>query len=801
MAKLFSILPLKFRITIIIMFWAGLVLVAVTTYNYFSAKKSILLESNARYATLAELISGRIDIGMTVTEKNVEEMALQIFSNPHPLSRADLKKVFTQGIYSQLYSLGGLVIFTPESKIEREYDNLYVRKIKDSEHRVELIERPVEVDYTEDWYTIPYNMQTPVWSEPYYDPIVNEVMITYSFPFITEKNGVKKIEAIVTTDLAMAWIQKMIYDKMQANGTMICLFTDQMIFITHKNVEYTLRESYFSLAEQVENPEQRHFYLEEGYKLKGNSSGVLKNGLPNDKTEELCYFDTVKHTNWKVGIIVDKAIIEAEADKMLKYTFILSSIGLFVLLFSSFKLASSFASPIMTLSDIANTVAGGNFDVSVPKINAGREVDNLADSFRKMIKDLRKHIAYLAIANAQKEKISGELSIARDIQMGLVPKILPPFPYDPRVDLYAKLVPALEVGGDFYDFAFIDSEHLYISVGDVSGKGIAAALMMAVTKTLLHSAIMNYQDPARALYDTNNEIVQANDAYMFITVFIAVINVRTGKMVWSSAGHNPPLLHRAETNESLWLKTHPKPPIGPFPNIIYSNELETLQPYDTLMIYTDGITEAMTQHKEMFGEARLEAYVKEHHKVDSPELLDSLYAHIDQFIRGANQYDDMTSISLKILPTQRNIMPLEIPPVVESLELSKQLTDLNRLVEWLENCCEKHGIEMPVMMKLNLVLEEWFVNIVSYAFPDGESHTINFEIALDGDKVFIRIEDDGIAFDPTSNEANEYFKPMEERRIGGLGIHFIRETMETFHYARIARKNIITLMTRRSSTF
>lgn len=246
----------------------------------------------------------------------------------------------------------------------------------------------------------------------------------------------------------------------------------------------------------------------------------------------------------------------------------------------------------------------------------------------------------------EKHTIEGELNAAREIQMSMVPKMFPPFPERPEFDLSAVLEPAKEVGGDFYDFFFVDSHHLVFLLGDVSGKGIPASLFMAVTKTLIKAVADEHTSVDQVMFKVNNELCKGNDMSMFATVFCGVIDTRTGKMEYSNAGHNPPVLCRRAGNPEF-LAPQGSLAIGSFEDSPYVKETLTLRTGDSIVLYSDGVTEAMNEEEVLFSEERLLHSLRELNGQHPDKLLKKILADVHDHAASAPQSDDITILALQ----------------------------------------------------------------------------------------------------------------------------------------------------------
>ena len=291
-------------------------------------------------------------------------------------------------------------------------------------------------------------------------------------------------------------------------------------------------------------------------------------------------------------------------------------------------------------------LAAGTATVNVPPIRTGDEVELLADSFRKMEEDMISYIREFMKATAEKERIGAELNVATQIQADMLPRIFPAFPERKEFDIYATMTPAKEVGGDFYDFFLVDDDHLAMVIADVSGKGVPAALFMVIAKTLIKNHAQNRETPGEVFTQTNAQLCEGNDAGLFVTAWMGVLEISTGKFVYVNAGHNPPLLKRAG-GQYEWLKSRPGFVLAGMEGIRYRENTLELMPGDTLYLYTDGVTEATSSAQELYGEERLQAALNEASELPVSQLLPRIKNCIDTFVGDAEQFDDITMLGLQ----------------------------------------------------------------------------------------------------------------------------------------------------------
>lgn len=272
------------------------------------------------------------------------------------------------------------------------------------------------------------------------------------------------------------------------------------------------------------------------------------------------------------------------------------------------------------------------------------EVGRLAGAIIQMVQKLQDYIDNIKRFTAAQERIESELNIARNIQMSFLPKVFPPFPEHKQFDIYATLEPAREVGGDLYDFFMLDEHHLFVAVGDVSGKGVPSALFMAVTKTLFKGMAHPNLSPSTIMERVNNELRENNEALMFVTLFCGILDIRTGLLTYANAGHNPPvLLRRQEAPHFLEI---PRGFILGVEEFSYESQSIQLQPGDQLLLYTDGVTEAMNPNLELYGDHHLIDIVSTVERTDPKHLVETIMKSVVTHANGEPQSDDVTILSL-----------------------------------------------------------------------------------------------------------------------------------------------------------
>jgi sigma-B regulation protein RsbU (phosphoserine phosphatase) len=393
----------------------------------------------------------------------------------------------------------------------------------------------------------------------------------------------------------------------------------------------------------------------------------------------------------------------------------------------------------------------------------------------------------LAIAN---KRMGDELNIGREIQMSMIPLTFPRFPEHKDIDVWACLRPAREVGGDFYDFFMIDERLFGFVVADVSGKGVPAALLMAVAKTLLKANAQATTSTARIIERTNNELSHNNPDCMFVTAFFSIIDTKTGVMTYTNAGHNPPFLMLPDGPVKPLNEVH-GPMIGVMEGMTYEQAEVRLGVDDKLVLYTDGITEAFNANGQAFGDDRLPELLRRSGNLGTKYLVDTIVREVDEFSGDAEQSDDITVFCLRYVAWEEREDSARI-----ELHLTNEIREIDRALMALNEFSDRYDLPQDVRNDVGVVLDDLLNNVITYAFEDQEDHLIEVTLAADKQRLIVTVSDDGVEFDPFLRSEPDIESDIEDRQVGGLGIHLVRNLMDDLSYRRIGGRNVTTLMKR-----
>ncbi|OQW44867.1 MAG: hypothetical protein A4C66_01700 [Nitrospira sp. HN-bin3] len=402
----------------------------------------------------------------------------------------------------------------------------------------------------------------------------------------------------------------------------------------------------------------------------------------------------------------------------------------------------------------------------------------------------------LALVETTKARMQEELNVGRDIQLSMLPRVFPAFPDRKELELYAVLEPALEIGGDLYDFFLVDQHRLCFVIGDVSGNGVPAALFMAMTKIMVKTRAASDPSPASIVTHVNDALSAENDSCMFVTLYLGILNLRDGTLVTTNAGHNPPLLKRKD-GMFEWLTAQDGPMVGPMAGIAFKESTIRLEPGDELFLYTDGVTEADNRRRELFGKDRLKAVLDTSRVPSVVDRLGAVMQAVRTFAGDVPQADDITMLGLRY----HGMTPSDVATRVFRQRMSNQLEAIPVLQVAFEEYVGQWEGARPLIPTLNMALDDLLNNVVQYAFPnDPTEHSIDVEGDVRDGCVILTISDDGIPFNPLTAAPPDLSLLLHEREIGGLGIHLVRSMFDEVIYHRNVGRNVLTVKKKMLST-
>ncbi|MCL2044376.1 MAG: SpoIIE family protein phosphatase [Treponema sp.] len=473
---------------------------------------------------------------------------------------------------------------------------------------------------------------------------------------------------------------------------------------------------------------------------------------------------------------------KAEMDRYMLFSAGIIAVLLILILLGiavfAIRFTQAITGPILALNKGVHEVSAGNLEREV-FVKTGDELEQLAVSFNMMTGQLRKQIEETARATAERQRIDTELDVATRIQMSMLPDNFPPFSgRKNEFELYAQVHPAREVGGDFYDFFFIDDDHFALVVADVSGKGIPAALYMAISKAIIKNHLQSGEAPELAMEIINRQLCDNNIIDMFVTAWLCVLEISTGRLMYINAGHNPPLV-KQDDRDFTFLVSPPDLVLAGMEDTRYHNRQLQLKPGDMLFLYTDGIVEAADAQGVFYGRDRLREFLDANTSLPLRDLLNKLRSDMTEFTGGADQSDDITMLAIRICRPQDEGQVITLRSEIESL---------HSLMSFIGNELDSAGCPRKERGQIELAAEEIFVNIANYAYAgekDGGDVTVGCRIETEGENTVFKItfSDSGKPFNPLDHIDPDIDQSLEEREAGGLGILIVKKTMDTIQYS------------------
>lgn len=538
-------------------------------------------------------------------------------------------------INSNLHIIGSCIAFAPDYHNNEHYfapyscleDGRIVNKQLGNE----------KYDYFQmEWYRKAADSKRGIWSEPYFDEGgANALITTYSLPILNEEGNVY---AIMTADVPLKWVRELTESVKPYPNSYIDLVTSKGTFINKEGMTELEGETILSLASK--NKDKRA--LQAATHMIDGEKGITKMSYNGDQS--FAVYGPL-HNGWAMDIICNYKEVLARSTQMHITLVLICMIGLALLFLVCYRIIHRLTKPLTQFSDAALSIANGDFNTKLPDISSDDEIRQMRDSFDFMQKSLVSYVEDLKKSTASNERMAGELNVATKIQMGMLPKN---FPHNDKVDLHAFLRPAKEVGGDLYDFCVKD-DCLYFAVGDVSGKGVPAALVMAIIRSMFRFTVNMGLEIHEMIERINNVVSESNPQFMFATFFAGKLNLRTGELQYCNAGHNPTIFITAD-GKAEYMDEKSNMALGIWQGFKYEPQSMTMERGSRLVLYTDGVTEAERANKEQFGEDRLLEWANnvapKCHGADVACM--SLEDAIMDFTAGNEQNDDITIMTIKL---------------------------------------------------------------------------------------------------------------------------------------------------------
>ena len=630
---------LSAKLSIWIVLFAMAIFIIALGYMFSKSLKTVRQEAINRASQLLEntvLSVNTLLLKVETATDNTECLVLSHLESP------DSMFTYAQHIASTNPFLNGCSIsFEPYYYKDRgKWFSAYAGQ---SDGEIEIMQEGSErYDYfSMAWYLLPKLFDKPGWTEPYldYDPDdgSSNLQASYCKP-LKDAQGhyVGTISVDVTLDQFVQTISS-IKPYPHSYGIMI---GEGGSFLVHPDSTKQLYETIFT--ETLERPDTAVAAL--GHAMLRGEEGMRQLSIRGED----CYvfYRPVSETGWSVGIICPESDIFSGYDRMARRVEIHVILGLLLMLIIFVRIVSRELNPLKRLVYQTGTIAKGNFGQTLPEVNRIDEIGQLSQSFGVMQQSLVNYIRELKETTAKKASIENELKLASNIQMSMLPRVFPPFPERKDIDLFASMTPAKEVGGDLYNF-YLNEECLYFAVGDVSGKGVPASLFMAQATRLFRTLAGEGFCPMDIATHMNSGLCEGNDTMMFVTMFIGLIHLDTGQFDFCNCGHNPPVL-----DDHFIEFKHKNRPLGLFDDLPFMGESIDDIRGKKLLIYTDGLNEAMNTAHEQFGDERIIELLSDNQTLTACQVVEKLKEAVERHRDGAEPNDDLTLLCLRLVSPQ-----------------------------------------------------------------------------------------------------------------------------------------------------
>ncbi|HVL02158.1 MAG TPA: SpoIIE family protein phosphatase [Dongiaceae bacterium] len=630
----------------------------------------------------------------------------------------------------------------------------------------------------EAWFVGPRREMRPLWSEPYFDAGGgNALMATYSVPILRKHGSESVFFGVVTADISLKSIQAFLSKIHLGSSGFAFLLSQQGSLISFPDDQYLLQTfpAVFP-AISANTLWQRAIF----HALNGQQN-IVRLPCPHQQDQCLLAYSPFADTGWALMVVYPEKEMLAELNQHI-FKIVLTGIGcIFALLLSVVFIARSITHPLVTLTAAADKLGSGDMEVTLPQARGDDEVAHLVIAFRNMKLRLRAYIAQVEQEATSRSRLQGELNAARQIQMEMLPQAGNAHVRLPTHEIHARLIPAKAVGGDLYTWFQPDETHIFLVIGDVSDKGVPAALFMARVVTLLQQHLVPNIAPPEVLSLLNDGLVERNDACMFATLSCVRVDMESGAVDWASAGHGAPLLKRA--NRVTVLEQEHGPALGLMEAQDFPTNSTILTPGDVLLLCTDGIDEAMSTAHELFGMRRLHETVQDCPENTVERLIECVLEKVREHASGEPQSDDITLLVFAWKGPRHMLIHREWLQF-SSRAFPANLPAIAELFAWLTDWCREQSVPDAALAELKLVAEELFVNIVHYSGL-SRSDQICVQLARAEDTVGLEFIDAGRPWNPLEDSAAPILGvDSEEVDIGGLGVHLVRELTDEQCYRR-----------------
>ena len=769
---------LSVRVSLWVVLFAAIIFIVALGFLFYQSRETVRQEAISRATQIldktslnVESILNRVEVASNMTAWLVQR---------HP-DQADSMFVYSRGMLQNnpdFYNCS--IAFEPYFfKDKGRYFSAYTKHVGDSLRTIQGGSDNYQYFFM-DWYLLPSLLDKPCWTEPYFDLDVatnTSEMVTSYCQAIKDNEG--RMIGAINTSLSISWLSQTISAiKPYPNSYSIMIGRGGTYFVHPDSTKIT-RQTIFTQA--MEQPDTALVAL--GHAMQRGEEGMKHMHI--NGADSYVFYKPLGQTGCSMAIVCPENDIFGGFDRLRRAVMAIVIVGLLLMLYMFIRIITSELQPLRRLAKGAETIASGNFDAQLPDLQRVDEIGQLSHSFADMQQSLVKYIEELKETTAKKASIESDLRIASSIQMGMLPEKFPTKADCDDVQIYASLTPAKDVGGDLFDFYFRD-EKLFFCIGDVSGKGVPASLFMAVTRAVFRTVSAHESMPDRIIIAMNKTMAGMNKTHMFVTLFVGVLDLPTGRLHYSNAGHDAPLLVGDGVGE---LPCDANIPVGFMPKWKYTLQEAQIFTGTTIFLFTDGLTEAMDVDNAQFQMERINDVALKalsQQQQEPKQLIDQMTDTVHKFVGDAEQSDDLTMMAIQYIKQQSAVS------MRKSIILRNDRQEVPKLNAFVDEVCESVGFDEATTIKVKLAIEEAVVNVIDYAYPLGKKGDVTVEAASNEMRLKFTIIDSGKPFDPTVQTAVDSSVPANERH-GGQGIHIIRQNMDSINYERLDKLNVLTL--------
>ena len=611
---------------------------AVIVIEYERASSRAVEQAHSYLRELTRRGAAELDARLTLVAE-VAHCTADFLTLQPAMAAADIRRVLEENVRGHATIFGSGAFFEPEMfQVGLRLFGPYVYRVAgDQEMNYMDFTSGTGYDYTQSaWYATPKQNNAPSWSEPYFDTGAGDIiMCTYSAPF--QRDG--KFRGVVTADISLENLRRELATASAAAGGYYGLVSRRGAFISHPDASLIMKETVFTIAEKHHQPA----WVEIGRDVVAGKSGVAQ--MVNQQGVPIyLVFAPVPSAGWSFVAVVPVATVMATAVADLRRNLCILAAGLALILGIVMVVSIRLTQPLSLLAAGAKKLGQGDLEVRVTGVTSRDEIGDLAAAFNSMVAQLKQSIEARVREEAARRTVESELQVARRIQADLMPHQFPAFPERTEFDLHALNEPAQYVAGDFYDFFFVSEHVLTLVMADVSGKGVPAALLMAVARTAIRNFAALGQTPAVILKHLNELLAADNRDCMFITVFCAHYHLDTGELRYANAGHLPPFVLRRDGRLEALDETDPL--AGVYEKAAYREQATRLELGEVFVTFTDGVTEAHTGDGDLLGDERLETLLRSA-AAEPVERINQAVLRTVQDWSGTALADDVTLLSLR----------------------------------------------------------------------------------------------------------------------------------------------------------